>query len=424
MLLQAAFTAFLDLVGFSIIFPLFPKMLDHYLVLEGPDSALGALIAQLRAFAGSGESSRFMVNALFGGVLGSFYSIAQFLFSPVWGSLSDRIGRRPTLLLTLTGTAVAHLGWMFAGSFGVLVGARLLGGVMAGNVSTVTAVAADVSEKEHRARAMGVIGASIGLGFIIGPAIGGISFAFNPVELWPHLAAYGINPFSGAAFVSSMLALVNLGVVAVAFPETLPKAKRDATSERTANPLALFSGAIPGAARVNLIYLVFQTAFSAMEFSLVFLTVERFDYAPMDNAMMFVFVGFIGALVQGGLMRRLATRFRETRLAITGMACVLLGMVGVAFASGGPSLYGALFLLAVGSALVMPSLSGLASRYAPESQQGRTLGLFRSAGALSRAIGPVLGGTIYWQLGSASPTLAGAIVILVPITLAFKLPEP
>src|SRR5262245_16058264 len=131
----AALTAFLDLVGFSIIFPLFPPMLDHYLALEGPDSAVGALVRTLNAWAGRRAEAEFLVVVLFGGILGSIYSLLQFLFAPVWGALSDRIGRRPTLLVTLAGTVLGYLGWCFAGSFFVLVASRLVGGMMAGNLS-------------------------------------------------------------------------------------------------------------------------------------------------------------------------------------------------------------------------------------------------------------------------------------------------
>lgn len=426
MLAQAFLTAFLDLVGFSIIFPLFPEMLRHYMAQAGGEGALGALVEVSTRLAGSGGNADALVSALFGGILGSLYSLAQFAFAPIWGTISDRMGRRPTLLITLTGTAIAHAGWVLAGSFEVLVLARIFGGIMAGNVSTISAVAADVSSKEGRSRAMGLVGAAIGLGFIVGPAIGGISYAFKPAEHWPGLVAYGVNPFSGPAAISLALSLVNLVIVAVAFPETLSRERRsESTGLRSANPLALFrSTGVEGVGRVNFVYFVFQTAFSAMEFSLVFLTVERFRYGPMDNAVMFVFVGFVIASVQGGALRPLSKRFPETRLAIGGMSLVTVGMLGVAGSSRPAHLFPALFVLAAGSALVMPSLSALASRYASSERQGLALGMFRSAGALSRAVGPMLGGAIYWQLGSASPTLVAALLLTVPITLAFSLPEP
>ena len=124
-------TVFLDIVGFSIIFPLFPDLLDHYLALSGEGSFLANLVAKLEEISGGEKTA---VVTLFGGLLGSVYGLLQFLFATVWGGLSDRIGRRPTLLVTLVGTALSYVLWIFAGSFAVLIAARVLGGIMAGNI--------------------------------------------------------------------------------------------------------------------------------------------------------------------------------------------------------------------------------------------------------------------------------------------------
>jgi MFS family permease len=164
-------TAFLDLAGFSIIFPLFPAMLEYYAGAAGSHTRLGMLVESLREYAGEGPNAELLVYALFGGVLGSLYSILQFVFAPIWGALSDRYGRRPTLLITLFGTMAAHVIWFFAGTFTWLIVARLLGGLMAGNISTVSAVVADTTAPEERSKGMGVMGAAIGLGFIFGPAL-------------------------------------------------------------------------------------------------------------------------------------------------------------------------------------------------------------------------------------------------------------
>ena len=157
-------TVFLDMVGFSILFPIFPRMLDHYLALEGADSAIGHLTRSLSGLAGGDANA---VQTLFGGLLGSVYSVLQFLFAPVWGGLSDRIGRRPTLLLTLTGTCLGYVLWIFSGSFWLLVLSRLFSGLCSGNISTASAVVADVTEGKNRARGMGLLGMMIGLGFIL-----------------------------------------------------------------------------------------------------------------------------------------------------------------------------------------------------------------------------------------------------------------
>ena len=418
----AFLVAFLDIVGFSIVFPLFAHMLEHYLALED-DGLITRLVDWLGGFV-DGPDAEFAVNALFGGFLGSLYSLLQFLFAPIWGGLSDRIGRRPTMLVTLVGTALGYVLWTFAGTFALLIVARLVGGLMAGNISTVTAVVADVTTEENRSKGMGLIGAAIGLGFVFGPAIGGLAYRWIDVAaLWPGGVAYGLNPFSGPALCALGLSLVNLLLFATRFPET----KRDdgAAVVRSANPIKLFrSVQTPGVPRTNFVYFCFLVAFSAIEFTLVFLTLERFQYEPLDNALMFVFVGLVIAFVQGGAIRRLAPKYGDRRLALVGVVFVLPGFIGVGLAANPTVLYAGLFAMAVGSALAMPTLSGLVSRYAPQASQGLALGLFRSLGALSRAVGPVIGGALYWQLGSRSAYLVAAVFLLIPIAAARGLPAP
>lgn len=406
-------TVFLDIVGFSIVFPLYPAMLDHYLALEGPESWAGRLAGALGRFAASDANA---VTALFGGVLGALYSMMQFLFTPVWGALSDRVGRRPVLLLTLVGTLLSYVVWVFAGSFWILIVGRALGGCMAGNISTASAVIADTTRAEKRAGGMGMLGMAIGLGFLFGPAIGGTFYALGTggTETWQP--GFALNPFSGAALIASVLALVNLVWVAARLPETLPPERRGAVREHALLP---HPGRLeaPGILRTNLIYFVYLSAFSAMEFTLTFLAAERFGYGPKQNRWIFVFVGLLIALVQGGFVRRLAPRLGEKRLTLLGFLLLVPGFVVSGLApgpDGAPVLYAGLALLAVGSALVMPCLSALVSRYAPDDRQGLALGTFRSMGALSRAIGPLLGGAVYWKLGSAAPYLGGAVLLLLP----------
>ena len=417
--------AFLDLVGFSVIFPLFPQMLEHYVAAEGPGSAIARLHEALSAVAADQPNAKFLVVVLFGGVLGSVYSLLQFLFAPVWGSLSDRIGRRPTLLLTLAGTVLGYAGWLFAGHFWVLVVARLVGGMMAGNLSTVSAVVADVTTSANRSKGMGIVGAAIGLGFIVGPAIGGASTLLVLHDL-SDSGALALNPFSGAAAIAMVLAVFNLGLAYFRFPETLPAERRGHVSHgRTASVRKMFTGvAAPGVRRVSVVSFLFTTAFSAMEFTLTFVAVERFQYTPRDNALMFVFVGFVIALVQGGVLRRLAPRFGDRRLAVAGLALLIPGFVLVGFARSTGVLYAGLGAMAFGSALATPTLSALVSQYAPRDQQGLALGLFRSLSSLSRAIGPILGGLLYWRFGSESPYVVGALLVLLPLVLSLGLPAP
>jgi MFS family permease len=417
-------TVLLDMIGFSVIFPLLPALLQYYVQLEGPASLLGRFVD----FLSWGATDSFTVVALFGGVLGSIYSMAQFVFAPIWGNLSDRLGRRPTLLITLAGTMSSYVLWFISGSFALFVLARLLGGVMAGNVSTASAAIADSCEGSQRAKGMGILGAGIGLGFVIGPALGGLTASWNLLELWPGGRQWGVNPFSGCALVAFGLATLNWTWVWWRFPETLslsrPAAATGASHPvRTWNPLGTLRHIdLPGVRLANLSYFYYFIAFAAMEFTLPFLAVQRLGYRPRDNAWMFVFIGLTIALVQGGMVRRLAPRWGERRLATTGIALTLPGMILVGLTASSVQLYAGLAFLAVGSALVMPCLSALVSRYSPATRQGLALGVFRSLGALARAIGPIVGGLIYWSLGSGAPYVLGGLFLLLPLALAWRLP--
>jgi MFS family permease len=366
------------------------------------------------------------VVTLFGGVLGSAYSLLQFLFAPVWGGLSDRVGRKPVLFVTLCGTALSYLLWVFAGSFALLIAARLLGGIMTGNISTASAVVADMTSQRDRARGMGVIGMAIGLGFILGPAIGGISTVFQ-FGHGPWEGGFALNPFSGAALAALALSLLNLGWMASRFHETLPPERRGVGSpgepRATLNPFGRLSAmARPGVMRNSLVNFLFTIAFSAMEFTLTFLAVERFAYGGRQNMWMFVFVGLLIALVNGGVVRRRGPRQGEKRGVVVGRAVLVPGMVLIGSARWEPLFYAGLACMAVGSALIMPCLSALASRYAPPERQGLALGGFRSLASLARAVGPVAGGVLYWSLGSAAPYYAGAAFLLLPLALAAGLP--
>jgi len=424
--LKAVFiTLFLDLVGFSIIFPLFPAMLDFYVAQEGDTGLLGSLISGLERFSSAvGGPSETGVTVLFGGVLASLYSILQFVFSPVLGSLSDRYGRKPILLISIAGIAVSYVLWFFAGTFLTLVLARTIGGMMAGNISTASAVVADITTVRNRPRGMAIIGMAFGLGFILGPAIGGFSAQLNLVEMYPDLARYGVNPFSVPALIALLLSVVNFLYVAAVFRETLPEQPaRDGRLERTINPLALFSTSeYPGVTRTNLINFFFLTAFSGAEFGLTFLAAERLGYGPRQNAYLFLFIGFTLAFVQGGYVRRRAPIIGPKRMALHGFAMLAPGVALLAFASQTWLMYAALFLMAVGSAQAIPCLSSLASSYAPADVQGRVLGVFRSLGALARGAGPLIGCVLYWRLGPTAAYILLAAAILLPLAIAATLP--
>ena len=364
-------TLFLDLVGFSIIFPLFPAMLDYYLPNGAGDSTwLGQVMETLVTWSkqSGANNPNFMATVLFGGLLGSLYSILQFIFAPIWGAYSDRYGRRPILLLTIFGLVFSYGLWIFASSFYLLVLARVIGGIMGGNLSVATAAIADISSKDKRSASLAIVGIAFGLGFIIGPAIGGLSTQINLTEIVPSLEKFGINPFSFAAGISFILCLLNLFWVYTKFDETLAHKHR---SLKKGSPyLRLFQNSHRAIRRTNFTYLCYMIAFSGMEFTLTFLAVERFQYSPLQNGLMFVYIGLLLIVVQGGLVRRLARPIGEKRLATIGFLLGIGAFLCIAIANNASLFYLGLGLMAFSIGLCSPTLNALVSLFAKEDEQG------------------------------------------------------
>jgi MFS family permease len=287
---------------------------------------------------------------------------------------------------------------------------------------------ADSTSREKRAGGLALIGVAFGLGFIVGPAIGGLSALIDLSERLPALAAFGVNPFSMPALISLLLSLINLAWVFRRFDETLTAENRaDAAAKPKAPGFAVFriltSGG-PHVRRTNLLYLIFMMAFSGMEFTLTFLAVERFAFSPAQNGGMFVFIGFVLILVQGGIVRRLASPVGEKRLALIGLVCGIAAFLTLAFAVKLGLFFVALALLGFSIGLISPTLSALVSLYSGESEQGAHLGVYRSAGSLARAIGPLVAAFVYFAYGSQSAYLLGALVVIIPLIMALKLPQP
>lgn len=420
------FTLFLDLVGFSIIFPLFPALAEYYLTVDSENIFLKAIFGVIDQWTMSGGVQNFSNIVLFGGALGALYSLLQFIAAPIWGEISDRIGRRPVLLVSVSFLALSYLLWFFSGSFTLLIIARIVGGIMGGNISTATAVVADVTVKENRSRGMATIGIAFALGFIIGPAMGGIMSLIDLSTIYPELVAYGVNPFSMPALLAFVLSVFNVYFIWRKFEETLPESKRGKHhSLRSNNPFKLFKPLpFPGVNLTNIGHFLFLMAFSGMEFTLTFLAVERLSYNSLDNAYMFIFIGFVLAIVQGGIVRRKAHSVGEKKMAIIGMISLIPGLLLISYTQTNALLYAGLFFLAVGASMVIPCLTSLVSLYSPAEQQGRAIGVFRSLGALARVLGPVAASIVYWKFGSDYPYILGAIFLILPIILISMLPAP
>ena len=273
---------------------------------------------------------------------------------------------------------------------------------------------------------MALVGMAFGAGFILGPAIGGLSSLIDLTALFPVLVDYGVNPFSLAAAVALVLSIINLFYVARSLPETRDFESSPATA-RSANPFKLLqTEAYPGVTRTNFTYFLFLLAFSGMEFSLTFLAHDRLEYTTGQNACMFLFVGVILAGMQGGYVRRRSAVIGPRRMTLHGLAMVIPALIIVGLAAYWRSslvLYLGLFLLAAGAAQATPCLTALVSVYTPQEEQGRVLGIFRSLGALARAIGPLFAAALYWWIGPTIAYVIGGLFIGIPLFMALSLPR-
>jgi MFS family permease len=419
-------TLYIDLIGFSIIFPLGPDLIPYYLRMDGHAGLLGWLLGQTDAVAHALGKTHDFSAVLFGGVLSSFFSILQFVFAPFWGALSDRRGRRRVLLMTIPGTAIGYLIWFCSGSFWLFLLSRVVSGAFSGNLSVATAAVADVTTRQERSRAMGVVGAAFGLGLVTGPMIGALTVHFNLLNHHPSLARFGINPFSVPALISFALCLLNFVWIFRRFGETLtPTMRAEAREPRLRNPLqAIFTLENAAVRRANLVAFVYSVAFVAMETSLTFLAADRFHYTARQNGYLLGFLGTCSIITQGYIVRKLLKNTEELRVLSTGLVSSAIGLLAIGLAAQPWMLYAGLVLLAVGSGLVNPSTTGLISLYSDPKEQGRMLGIFRSLGSLARAVTPMVAGAVPFIFNYSVLYSTAAVLALGAFGLSTTLPAP
>jgi MFS family permease len=385
-------TVFIDLVGFGIIIP----FLAYYV------ESFGARAATV-------------------GLLMSTYSVAQFLFAPIWGRVSDRVGRRPILLLGLLGSVAGYTLFGLAGTLWLLFLGRAAMGIFGATIPTAQAAVADVTEPHDRARGMGLIGAAIGLGFILGPALGGVLSDLSHVLRVP---LFQRNPYALPCLASAALAAVNLIAAAFLLPESLPRERRGPPRQSLSRIAQLTRGlAEPRLRALVLVYFLFMLGFTMMEATLTLFIEQRVgatDHAQLVRRVgyLFGFIGIIQVGLQGGLVGRLARRFGERALLIAGCVATALALAALPLAASWGAIYGCSFGLACGHGLSQPSVASLISRAAAVDAQGGTLGISQSAASLARVVGPLMGGWLFQEISPGSPYLVAAGLALAAVVLA------
>lgn len=369
----------------------------------------GVCIPVLPLYAEQFGASEF-VNGLLTGV----FALVMFVFAPLWGKLSDRVGRRPVLLFSVLGSAVGYfiMGW--AGSLAWLFVARIIDGASGGNIAAAQAYIADISSPESRSKAMGMIGAAFGLGFIIGPAIGGILSQWSP-----HAPFYFVG----------VLCLVNAVLVYTSLPESLPVERRKSAQAQLPIRELLSHADSSIFVRVAVSYFVCLAAFSIMTAVFSLFGKHRFGLDEQHIGYIMAAIGVIGVIMQGGVLRRLLPLFGEVKLARAGFVMLLLSFLLLPLTQGMTSLLAVSCLIALGNSLTQPTLNGLASRSVDAAWQGRAMGLLQSCASLGRGLGPVMGG---WLLGfdrgaghyGRTPFWVAAALMIGTLFIAAKLRVP
>lgn len=387
------FLVMLDFISFSIIFPVMPDLLLFYvknqgffldkIIIDGFLNMKDALIRFLPVTYFEDD-----VVILFGSLISSVYALLQFVSSPFWGRLSDKIGRKKVLLFTNAGLALSYLVWFFAFSFSLFIISRLLAGFMSGNVGVASAALSDLSGEKKRTYYMGLLGMAIGLGFVLGPLLGGAMYYLeNSVFSW-HL----FHPFTFSSLSAFLLSSTGILLNIIFLKETRHvSGERDiAISEKTGKS-AIFYFLL-----INFLYMV---AFTSFEFIFTFLLKFLFALEPHEIGVIFTFLGILISLSQGIAGRVISGRYRDKHMMVAGVFVVSLSFFLLYLGSHHIGLVLlSLIPLSAGNGLFQPAIAGFVSKFTPEDSQGKVLGLLRSTASFSRAVGPLAGGFLFWIL--------------------------
>ena len=359
----------IDLIGFGIIIPLLPFYAETY---------------------GASPQKVTMLMVTF-----SFF---QFMAAPIWGYLSDRFGRRIIIWITLAGSIIAYILLAYSQTLYGLFFARALAGFMAGNISTAQAYIADITDKNNRAKAMGLFGAAFGIGFILGPAIGGIlagSDPKNPNVILPPLVAASLS------FIALTLSLI-----------VLKDTRSYMKNKKNRRILSLIEAIkMPNLGQLIFISFAVTVVFASMESTFSLWSERTFNWGAEQNGYIFAFSGICGVLVQGFLISPLVKRFGESFLCIIGIILVSAGMLSIAISYLNYHAYLSMALIAFGLGLFMPTISTLIVNIVSEDRRGWVLGVNQSVSSLARIIGPALAGVLFELYGKNSPYIFGGLIL-------------
>jgi MFS transporter, DHA1 family, tetracycline resistance protein len=370
-------TVFIDLVGFGIVLPLLPYYAETY----------GA-------------------SALAIGFLSTSYSLMQFIFTPVWGRLSDRFGRRPLILLSLAGSCVGFLIFGLAHNLVFLFAGRMVAGIAGAIIPTTNAYIADVTTPENRARGMGLVGAAFGLGFILGPAIGGI------------LAPYG---YDKPALLASAMAGMNLVFAYFKLPESITDDIRRGASKRRFDLQTLIDALRhPRIGLLLTLYFVVTFAFSNMEATFGLLNEHRYGLSARQTGYLFTFIGLLMSLMQGVLVGRFVKLWGERWCIVLGTFTMIFGLGLLPFAPNIALYCGVIALLSFGTGINNPSIAGLLSRSSHADEQGGIMGIAQSMASLGRIIGPIWGGYAFGAFGFRWPFISAALFMTFAFLISLK----
>lgn len=376
-------TVFLYLVGFGVIIPILPLL----------GRELGGTAAQV-------------------GWLMAVYSLMQFLFSPFWGQLSDRVGRRKILVGCLLMEAFTYIWFAFARDYWSLFFARAFAGFFGASISTASAYISDITPPKERSKGMALIGVAFGLGFVIGPSIGGGMI---------HLAKkFSAEPLMGSTVAALFVSLLCFGTFLFAYfklPESLPPEKRGQSQENKENRFMriLNKFKLPKLRPLLSIFFLVGLAMSAIEATLVFYVWEKFGWGSDKVSYGFAYIGLIIIFTQGFLVRRLIPLLGERRTIFIGLACFTLGALGISMASSIEMLASAITLFSLGNGCTNPSILGSISLVSAETEQGENLGVAQGLASLGRILGPIWGGELYDMVSIKAPFASSSLLALIAI---------